>query len=53
MLGGPINATATAVTLSNIVYVAGSYVAFDLSATFDAGTVAGHVYALHCASLDE
>jgi hypothetical protein len=29
------------------------YVAFDLDATFAAGRISGHVYATHCASMDE
>jgi hypothetical protein len=53
MLGGPINASASTVTPSNIFYAPGTTLAFDLAATFDAGTVGGHVYAAHCASLDE
>jgi hypothetical protein len=52
MLGGGLGAMASAVTLTNIVYTAGSFVSLDVSATFAAGTVTGHLYATHCASLD-
>jgi hypothetical protein len=43
---------ATAVALSSIVYQAGAFLALDVMLTFPAGTVAGHLYATHCASLD-
>jgi hypothetical protein len=28
------------------------FIAFDLSATFPSGTASGHIYAVHCDSLD-
>lgn len=32
---------------------ADGFLAFDLNATFDGGTARGHVYAIHCDSLDQ
>lgn len=43
---------ASSVALSSVVYQAGGAVALDAMLTFPAGTVAGHVYATHCASMD-
>ena len=53
MLPSPmLGQAATSVALSAVDYVAGSYVALDMMLTFPAGTVTGHAYATHCASLD-
>ena len=53
MLPAPmLGQQATAVTLSDITYEVGTFVALDMMLTFPAGTVTGHVYATHCASLD-
>ncbi len=53
MLGGTtIGQAATSVSLTNVLYSAGVFVALDASLTFPAGTVTGHVYAKYCASLD-
>jgi hypothetical protein len=52
MLGGPLGQAATSVSLSNVVYTAGTFVALDAMVTFPAGTAMGHVYAKYCASLD-
>jgi hypothetical protein len=49
---GVLGAPATAVILSAISYTAGVSVALEVSMTFDAGTVTGHVFATHCDSLD-
>lgn len=57
LLGGALGAAATAVTITpvaaNEVMGAAGFVALDLSLTFANGTVAGHLYATHCASLDD
>jgi hypothetical protein len=52
MLGGPLGQAASAVSLSNVVYAAGTFVALDGMLTFPAGTAMGHIYAKYCASLD-
>jgi hypothetical protein len=50
--GGVLGAPATAVSLTAISYTVGASVALDVNLTFAAGTVVGHVFATHCASLD-
>lgn len=45
----PVSATAVAMML---VAVNSDFVAYDIMLTFAAGTVGGHFYATHCASLD-
>jgi hypothetical protein len=50
--GGVLGAPATAVSLTAISYAVGASVALDVNLTFAAGTVVGHVFATHCASLD-
>lgn len=52
LLGGPLGQKASTVSLTPVAYQAGSFVALDASLTFPAGTVSGHLYATHCASLD-
>jgi hypothetical protein len=56
LLGGPLGAAATTITITPVaakdVMAAGGFVALDISLTFPTGTVGGHVYATHCASLD-
>ncbi|MEZ4364968.1 MAG: hypothetical protein R2939_01615 [Kofleriaceae bacterium] len=52
LLGGPLGAAATSVTLTPVARTA-DVVAFTAALTFDGGTVAGHLVASHCASLDE
>jgi hypothetical protein len=56
LLGGAIGAQATMVTVTPIASDASAatpFVALDTTLTFDAGTITGHVFATHCASLDE
>lgn len=43
---------ASSVALTNIVYTVGASVGLDVTMTFPAGTVTGHLYAIHCDSLD-
>jgi hypothetical protein len=43
---------ASAVMLTSLEYQVGTFVALDVMLTFPAGTVTGHIYATHCASLD-
>lgn len=43
---------ASAVTITPVAAMAGSFVAFDVELTFPAGTLSGHLYATHCDSLD-
>jgi len=52
MLGGALGAAATTVMLTNVVYQASTFVTLDAQLTFAAGTVTGHLYAVHCPSLD-
>jgi hypothetical protein len=53
MLGGTsIGAAATQVMIDPAGYQVGDFVALDVMLTFAAGTVTGHLYAMHCASLD-
>jgi hypothetical protein len=53
LLGGPLGAAATTVTLTPVAAMGDAFVAFDANLVFAAGTVTGHVYATHCASMDE
>jgi hypothetical protein len=52
LLGGPLGAAATSVTLTPVAASGDMFVAFDVTLTFASGTVSGHLYATHCASLD-
>jgi hypothetical protein len=52
MLGGPPGASATSVSLTPVAYQAQTLLALDATLTFAAGSVAGHLYATHCTSLD-
>ncbi len=65
LLGGPLGAAATAATATPVAIDVcptcvgqpapadpDGLVAFDLSATFAAGTIGGHLFATHCDSLD-
>ena len=56
LLGGPLGAQATMVTIVPVaadrVMATDGFVALDVMATFQNGTVNGHLYATHCASLD-
>jgi len=54
MLPSPmLGQAATSVNLTSVVYQVGMFVALDAQLTFPAGTVNGHVYAIHCTSLDD
>ena len=57
LLGGPLGAAATTVTITPVaadkIMESSGFVALDISLTFPTGTVGGHLYATHCASLDE
>lgn len=52
LLGGPVGAAATQVTITPVAYQPGQFVAFDAAVTFASGTVTGHAFATHCDSLD-
>lgn len=52
LLGGPLGAAATTVTLTPVAAMGEAFVAFDANLVFAAGTVTGHFYATHCASMD-
>ena len=56
LLGGPLGSQATAVTITPTaaanVMAAGGFVALDAMLTFANGSVSGHLYATHCASMD-
>lgn len=58
LLGGPPVAQAMEIILvpdasNGDPAVADAHLAFDITGTFQGGTVTGHFYALHCASMDE
>ena len=48
----PAPLTASTVTLTAVTYVPDSFVALDANLTFTGGTLTGHLYGTHCASLD-
>lgn len=56
LLGGPIGAQATAVTITPTaaanVMAADGFVALDVTMTFANGSVTGHLHATHCTSMD-
>ena len=56
LLGGPLGAQATMVTLTptaaDRVMDASGFVALDATLTFQQGSMTGHLYATHCASMD-
>jgi len=56
LLGGAIGAQATMVTITPVaadrVMAADGFVALDVMMTFPTGTVMGHLFATHCASMD-
>lgn len=56
LLGGPLGAQATMVTITpaaaDRVMAADGFVALDVMLTFPSGSVNGHLFATHCASLD-
>jgi hypothetical protein len=49
--GAPLS-RASALTVTPVAASPGAFIALELAATFPEGTVSGHVYAVHCASLD-
>jgi hypothetical protein len=53
LLGGPIGKAASSVMLVPVAYQAGMFVALDANLAFAPGTATGHVFATHCASLDD
>jgi hypothetical protein len=53
LLGGPLGKPATSVMITPAAYRAGMFVALDATLGFDTGIATGHVYATHCASLDD
>jgi len=53
LLGGPLGKAASSVMLTPVAYQAGTFLALDATLAFDPGTATGHVYATHCASLDD
>ncbi len=52
LLGGPLGIAATTVKIDRAAIEDGTFIALDLMLTFSSGTVMGHLYATHCASLD-
>ena len=55
LLDGPLGAAATMVTVTPVAADPSAtepFVALDATLTFAAGTITGHVFATHCASLD-
>lgn len=56
LLDGPLGAAATGVIVSPVAADPSAippFVALDVQLTFAAGTITGHLFATHCASLDE
>ncbi len=53
LLGGPIGKAAATVALTPVSFAAALHLAFDLNLGFAPGTATGHLFATHCASLDE
>ena len=57
LLGGPLGAAATTIsitpTAADKIMASDGFVALDIMLTFPTGTVMGHLYATHCASMDE
>jgi hypothetical protein len=52
LLGGPLGIAATTVKIDRAAIEDGTFIALDVNLTFSSGTVMGHLYATHCASLD-
>ena len=52
LLGGPLGVAATQVKIDRTAGEAAMFIALDVMLTFQQGTVAGHLYATHCDSLD-
>jgi hypothetical protein len=52
LLGGPLGLAATAKQIDRTAWSPGNFIAVDVMLTFATGTVVGHIYATHCASLD-
>lgn len=52
LLTNALGLAATMEALTPVAYSAGNFVAVDVNAVFSQGTVTGHLYATHCASLD-
>lgn len=52
LLGGPIGKAAATVALTPSSYAPGTHLALDLALGFNPGTATGHLFATHCASLD-
>jgi hypothetical protein len=52
LLGGPLGVAATQVKVDRTAGADGMFIALDVDLTFQAGTVVGHIFAAHCASLD-
>ncbi len=52
LLGGPLGKAAATVALMPTSFSAATHVALDLNLGFAPGTATGHLFAAHCASLD-
>lgn len=52
LLGGELGAQATMAIVRAVAAKAGEHVALDVELEFATGTVAGHLFATHCTSLD-
>jgi len=53
LLGGPLGKAAATVVLMPTAFAAATHVALDLDLGFAPGTATGHLFAAHCASLDD
>jgi hypothetical protein len=53
LLGGPLGKAAATVMLTPVAYKDGDFIALDIDLAFSPGSATGHLYATHCASLDE
>ncbi|CAN5465005.1 hypothetical protein BH11MYX1_BH11MYX1_50400 [soil metagenome] len=52
LLGGPLGKAATTVALVPTSFAVATHLALDLDLGFSPGTAMGHVFAIHCTSLD-
>ena len=52
LLGGPLGLAAMMKQIDTAAWVPNTFVAVDVNLTFSSGTVTGHIYATHCATLD-
>lgn len=52
LLGGPLGVGATQVQIDRTAHAPDNFIALDVMLAFQQGMVTGHLFATHCASLD-